>query len=141
MAALSPLSINALASVHPTLVAELKEFSLWYDIHVLNGVRTQEEEDAYVKSGKSETEHSMHLIQADGYGHAADICPTPQEWDTSPPANLTKYEVECIGMLFAFKGWCAAKGIKIRIGADWNDENKWRDNKFNDLDHVELPNG
>jgi hypothetical protein len=143
MAPLSKSSIQALVGVHPTLVQMITEFTEWYDVHVSNGIRTDEQEAEYVKEALSETTHSKHLVQPDGFGHAIDFEPTPIEWDNSTPATIngrpiTKYEVECIGMLFAFKAYCFAKGVKVRIGADWNMNNSWRDNKFNDLDHAEI---
>jgi len=146
MAPLSKRSLAELIGVHPTLVKELTDFTLFFDITVIDGTRTIEQQKLNVLKKLSQTMNSMHIIQDDGYGHAVDFAPTPQQWENSPPAmvegrHITQYEVECIACLFAFKAWCAARGIKVRIGADWNNNNLWQDNNFNDLDHVELPVG
>lgn len=140
MANFSPRSMALLCGVHPTLVKLLEEITENFDCSILGGLRTLDEQKEDVASGKSETLASMHLLQADGYGHAVDVAPTPQQWDNSPPSGLTKYDVECLAFLFYTKGYAKAKGIDVRIGADWNGNNLWQDNRFNDLDHIELPN-
>lgn len=144
MSALSPQSESKLAGVFPPLASAVRKFTMWYDIHVANGGRTLDEQKADVAKGLSKTMNSMHLIQKDGYFHAVDIESTPQNWDNSPPAMIdgrpiTVYEVEQIAMLFAFKAFAHCQGLEVRIGADWNNNNRWADNKFQDLDHAEAP--
>lgn len=135
----SVCSLANLQGVHPTLVDLIKEITQFFDCSILGGTRTAEEQTEFLAKGMTQTMNSLHLIQKDGYGHAIDVAPTPQQWDNSPQAKLTKYEVQCIAFLFYAKGYAQAKGIKIRIGADWNGNNLWTDNMFNDLDHIELP--
>lgn len=128
-----------LTGVHPTLVKLLTEITQFFDCSIIGGTRTIEEQKIDVAKGLSKTMNSMHIVQADGYGHAVDAAPTPQQWDNSPPSHLSKYEVECIAFLFYVKGYAKAQGIDVRIGADWNGNNLWQDNTFNDFDHIELP--
>jgi peptidoglycan LD-endopeptidase CwlK len=42
---------------------------------VIDGLRTQEQQNEYVRTGASKTMNSMHLRQRDGYGHAVDLVP------------------------------------------------------------------
>lgn len=139
MSAFGPRSIANLAGVHPTLVRILKEVTQFFDCTVLGGTRSIEEQKNNVAKGLSKTMQSLHLLQQDGYGHAVDVAPTPQQWENSPPSGLSKYDVECIAFLFYTKGYAKAQGVDLRIGADWNGNNLWQDNSFNDLDHIELP--
>ena len=72
---LSQRSLNKLDGVHPDLVAVVKraieitdvDFGLTY------GVRTVEEQEKLVASGRSQTMKSKHLIQDTGYSHAVDL--------------------------------------------------------------------
>lgn len=142
MAAFGARSKAALRGVHPTLVRILTEVTQYFDCTVLDGQRTIQQQQLNVASGLSKTLDSKHLTQDDGFAHAVDVAPTPQQWDSSPPSGLTKYEVECLAFLFYTKGYAQAQGVELRIGADWNGNNIWNgaeDGKpFNDLDHIEL---
>lgn len=138
MAKFSARSRAALHGVHPTLVRILSEVTEFFDCSVLDGLRSPEQQKLNVAAGLSQTMDSKHLPQSDGFAHAVDVAPTPQQWDGSPPAQLTKYEVECLAFLFYVKGYARAQGVDLRIGADWNGNNLWQDNSFNDLDHIEL---
>lgn len=55
------------------------------DFMIFDGLRTQEEQAAYVKRGASKTMNSKHLKQADGYSHAFDAVPVDSKgiprWD------------------------------------------------------------
>jgi peptidoglycan LD-endopeptidase CwlK len=63
--------------VHPRIVAVVhRAIQLSpVDFGVHDGLRTVEEQRAYVQSGVSQTMNSMHRKQADGYGHAVDLVP------------------------------------------------------------------
>lgn len=139
MSAFGVRSRANLAGVHPTLVRILSEVTEFFDCTILGGTRTVEEQKQNVAKGLSKTMNSLHIVQEDGYGHAVDVAPNPQQWDNSPPSGLTKYEVEQVAFLFFVKGYAKAQGVELRIGADWNGNNLTQDNTFNDLDHIELP--
>lgn len=143
MSAFSQRSLANLHGVHPTLVKLLTEVTMVFDCSVLGGTRTVEEQRQNVAKGLSQTMDSKHLVQPDGYGHAVDVAPTPQQWDGSPSSGLSKYEIECLCFLFFTKGYAKAQGLDIRIGADWNGNNLWdgseKPNAFLDADHIELP--
>jgi len=72
---LSQRSLNKLDGVHPDLVAVVKRAIEITDVDfgVTYGVRTIEEQEKLVASGRSQTMKSKHLIQEDGYSHAVDL--------------------------------------------------------------------
>ena len=60
---------------------------------------------------------------------AVDIAPYPIDWnDTVRFAHL-------IGLI---RGLAISKGIKIRVGIDWDGDGDIRDHSFLDFPHVEL---
>lgn len=75
MYALSQRSKDRLEGVHPSLARlvhkaiELTEV----DFSVLQGLRTIEQQEEYVRRGVSRTMNSKHLKQPDGFGHAVDL--------------------------------------------------------------------
>lgn len=75
--ALGPKSLAELTGVHPRIVAVVHraiELSP-VDFGVHDGLRTEAEQREYVARGVSQTMNSMHMKQADGYGHAVDLVP------------------------------------------------------------------
>ena len=72
---LSQRSLNKLDGVHPELVAVVKRAIEITDVDfgVTYGVRTIEEQEKLVASGRSQTMKSKHWIQEDGYSHAVDL--------------------------------------------------------------------
>lgn len=76
-------SKEKLKGVHPDLVKVL-ELAITYteqDFSIIEGVRTEEQQSIYVRTGKSKTMNSKHLVQKDGYGHAIDVVPYPVSWE------------------------------------------------------------
>ena len=83
MAKFSNKSKEKLKGVHPDLVKVL-ELAITYtkqDFSITEGVRTKEQQAIYVRTGKSQTMNSKHLVQKDGYGHAIDVVPYPVSWE------------------------------------------------------------
>lgn len=83
MAKFSNKSKEKLKGVHPDLVKVL-ELAITYtkqDFSITEGVRTKEQQVIYVRTGKSQTMNSKHLVQKDGYGHAIDVVPYPVSWE------------------------------------------------------------
>jgi len=72
---LSSRSLGKLDGVHPDLVAVVKRAIELTDVDfgVTYGVRTVEEQEKLVASGRSQTMKSKHLIQDTGYSHAVDL--------------------------------------------------------------------
>lgn len=130
---LGKTSIARLETVHPDLQKVMhKAFEkIPFDVTVLEGVRSLEQQKANVAKGVSQTLKSKHLKQSDGWAHAVDIAPYPIDWTKKDRFN-TQAEVVM----------AAAKelGIKVRWGGDWNRNGDWRDEKFYDGPHFELDN-
>lgn len=83
MAKFSNKSKEKLKGVHPDLIKVL-ELAITYtkqDFSITEGVRTKEQQAIYVRTGKSQTMNSKHLVQKDGYGHAIDVVPYPVSWE------------------------------------------------------------
>lgn len=72
-----PKSLKELEGVHPKLVG-FAHRTLHYspiDIGVHDGLRTEEEQREYLRTGVSTTMNSKHLRQSDGFSHAIDLVP------------------------------------------------------------------
>ena len=106
----SPKSKAKLNTAHPDLVKLFNEVIKVVDCTVTYGIRTREEQEELVRTGKSRTMNSKHLKQADGYAHAVDvvIC-DPIDW------NNTKRFYYFAGIV---KGIAAQLDIAIRCLAD-----------------------
>ncbi len=85
-----------LAGVHPRLVAVVERAIALtpQDFAVTDGVRSLARQKQLVAAGKSKTMQSMHLRQADGFGHAVDLVPwaggAPRwDWTLIRPVVLT----------------------------------------------------
>lgn len=122
-------SESELAGVHPLLVSTVRkalEVSR-QDFMVFDGLRTIEEQKSYVAKGTSQTMHSMHMAQPDGYGHATDLVPVvgviPKwDWDLIYPV--------CTAMLQAALALGTAD--KIVWGGAW-------DRRLSDLADMNNP--
>lgn len=70
-------SLAELEGVHPKLVSVVKRAIelTKQDFSVHDGLRTIAEQREYVRRGVSKTMNSMHMKQADGFGHAVDLVP------------------------------------------------------------------
>ena len=123
-------SLKKLIGVHPLLVHSL-EVALQtspYDFAIVQGVRTQAEQNALYNQGRTTpgnvvtwTTKSKHIPQKDGYGHAIDFAAYvgALTWDE-------KYYPEIAdAILTAGKGL----GLKLESGAYW---------KNKDWGHIEI---
>lgn len=141
MASFGKASEAALQGIHPDIIRVLRKAIERYDFGVLNGLRTEAQEAADVAAGLSQTMHSMHLQQADGYGHAADIAPYPENWNDPSHVKLSQFEVDQIFLGAFVLGVAHALGIELRYGGNWSGSGRSIAAGFKDLDHVELPAG
>lgn len=133
MAAFSAASRKHLAEkVHPDLIRLFTEVVKHFDCTVLGGVRTPEDQDAFILQGLSKTKNSKHLPQSDGLAHAVDVAPYPLRWDER---GWQKNQIYFAGFV---KGIASQMGIAIRWGGDWKSNNDPQHNGFEDLDHFEL---
>jgi peptidoglycan LD-endopeptidase CwlK len=128
----SKTSLDRLATCHPDLQRLFNEVIKHYDCTILCGYRGQVEQDDAFLHGRSKLKypHSKHN-QTPSLG--ADVMPYPVDWSSSKK-NLCK--------LYHFVGYVLATadmlGIKIRCGADFNQNKVFFDDNFVDIVHFEL---
>ena len=123
-------SKERLKGVDAELLNVLNEVVKYFDITVIEGLRSQERQNELVAQGKSKTKFGKHV-----QGRAVDIAPYPIDWDARDDFHY----------LGGFVLGIAAKmGVDIRWGGDWNASSKFqgkrttKDNSFDDLVHFEL---
>ena len=129
----SQRSLDKLNTCHPDLQRLFNEAIRYMDITIIEGVRTKEQQEEYVRRGVSQTMNSKHLPQADGYSHAVDASPYPISW-SEDKHNMYRWYMY-VGFI---KGLAAQMGIKIRCGADWDGDFVTSDQTLHDLPHFEL---
>lgn len=127
----SQRSLDKLKTCHPDIQKVFMEVIKHVDVTILEGVRTKETQEEYVRTGKSKTMNSKHLKQSDGYSHAIDAIAYPIEWDNWQRNYMVA------GFI---KGVAASMGVKLRMGADWDGDFTTKDQTFHDLPHFELDN-
>ena len=115
-------SLKELTGVHPRLVEVVKiAITLTpVDFGVHDGLRTEAEQRAYVKSGVSQTMNSMHRPQADGYGHAVDLIPYINgklRWEWPPIYHIAA----AMRLALAMHNANASEVLKLRWGGCWRD--------------------
>jgi len=135
---LSARSLSRLNGVHPDLVRIVKRAIeiTRQDFSVLEGVRTPERQAELYAQGRSKpgqivtwTMTSNHFKQADGYGHAVDLVPYPLDW-----SDLRAFDAIAMAMFDA----ADELGLKIRWGADWDQDGNIREKGESDSPHFEL---
>lgn len=106
------------------------------DFSVLCGVRTKAEQQALYDQGRKTpgpivtwTLNSRHLPAKDGLGRAVDLIPNPVDWNST-----AKFDAIAEAMFAAAK----EQGIKLRWGADWDQDGKKREAREGDSPHFEL---
>jgi peptidoglycan L-alanyl-D-glutamate endopeptidase CwlK len=128
MAYFSDASLQKLATCHQDLQDLFKTVILHYDCTILEGHRSEADQDQLFEQGLSKVEwpDSKHNKIP---SHAVDVAPYPIDWDD------TKRFYHFVGFV---KGVAASMNIKLRCGADWDGDNDLKDQSFNDLVHFEL---
>jgi peptidoglycan L-alanyl-D-glutamate endopeptidase CwlK len=127
-----------LKGVHPDLVRVVEHAikRTATDFMVLEGVRTPARQKELYAQGRTKpgkvvtwTLTSNHFAKVDGYGHAVDLCPFPVDWN-----DLKKFDAISKAMFAA----ADELGVKIRWGADWDQDGKPRERGESDSPHFEL---
>ena len=126
----SQKSKDKLRGVDPKLVSVLNEVVKYFDITIIEGLRSQERQNELVKQGKSKTKFGKHV-----QGKAVDIAPYPIDWNA-------RDDFHYLGGFVL--GIANRLNVKVRWGGDWNASSQFKgqrttkDNKFDDLVHFEL---
>jgi len=123
-------SRERLKGVDSKLINVLNEVVKYFDITVIEGLRSQERQNELVAQGKSKTKFGKHVE-----GKAVDIAPYPIDWNARDDFHY----------LGGFVLGVASKmGIDVRWGGDWSDSSlsknarTTKDNNFDDLVHFEI---
>lgn len=139
MFALGATSLKRLDGVHPDMVRVVKRAIQLteQDFLVLEGVRTPERQMELYAQGRTKPGAIVTWVKTSnhfrntltGYGHAVDLCVYPVDWKN------TKGFDEIARAMFA-----AAKELNVRIrwGADWNQNGTPRERGETDSPHFEL---
>lgn len=154
----SSTSANRLKGLHPDLLRVIHRAAALattaQDFMVLEGARSDEQ--CYINFGKGRTAaqcaaggcpakyanpgaskvtwlghalSSNHRAKADGYGYAADLAPYPLDWnDIKRFDALAKLMFQAAGI----------EKVKIRWGADWDQDGKSHEKGETDSPHFEL---
>ena len=123
-------SKERLKGVDAKLQNVLNEVVKYFDITIIEGLRSQERQNELVAQGKSKTKFGKHVD-----GKAVDIAPYPIDWNA-------RDDFHYLGGFML--GMAASMGIKIRWGGDWNASSLFKgqrttkDNNFDDLVHFEI---
>ena len=131
-------SKERLKGVHPDLVKVVNDIIKYYDITILEGVRSQDRQIDLYNEGKSKLD-GVYKKSKHQTGKALDISPYPIDW------NDTKGFMYLAGLMIA----TAKKlGVKLRWGGDWNGDHKFsgranskrtdKSQTFDDLVHYEV---
>lgn len=118
-----------LDTCHPDVRKICNELIKLMDVTVLEGVRTVEQQEEYVRTGKSTTMNSKHIKQPDGWSHAVDLAPYPIDWNDGQRFAYMQ------GMI---RGIAHQLGIKVRSGIDWDSDGETKDHTFFDGPHFEI---
>jgi len=130
----SKRSRERLETCHPDLRKVMNEVIKHVDCTIIEGIRTKETQEEYVRRGVSRTMNSKHLDQGDGYSHAIDVVP----YFKNKPHIRWKDEKA----FYFFGGLVMAiakmQGVDLRWGGNWDNDDEFDDQTFYDLPHFEL---
>lgn len=137
-------SLSKLKTCHPDLIAICIETVKIFDISVLEGARSDEQQHKYFLDGKSKldgiTRKSKHQVTPDKpLSMAVDIAPYPVKFDSQTKIIARFYMMA--GVMFAIAEYLYEHGEiehKLRWGGDWNGNHDFEDQSFDDLPHFEL---
>lgn len=123
-----------LSECHPDLQAIFEHVVKVFDCTVIEGHRTESEQDKAYHGGKSKVRYpnSKHNSQP---AMAADVLPYPINW------NDTKRMAYFAGYVKGVSEELLRTGVikhSVRWGGDWDSDTEVRDQSFHDLPHFEL---
>ena len=117
-------SKERLKGVDAKLVNVLNELVKIMDVTIIEGLRTKKRQEELVKQGASKTKFSKHIE-----GKAVDVAPYPIDWEDRDRFHYMG------GMI---RGIAQQLNIPVRWGGDWDSDGETKDNRFDDLVHVEI---
>lgn len=128
-------SEKQLATCHPELQLLLRRVVESWDCTVIEGKRSEEDQQFNVDTGASRTLNSKHVYPLGVPSLAVDVTPYPIRWND-------------LSRLYAFAGFVIGTAremlrhgemtMRVRWGGDWDSDRDFHDQTFNDTDHFEL---
>ena len=124
----SATSLRRLGTCDIRLIDLFIEVADHIDTTIICGHRSQEDQDAAFRAGKSQVQwpNGNHNSKP---SKAVDAAPYPIDWQDRERATLFAGFV---------MGLAAGRGIILRWGGDWNRDWQVSNNSFDDLWHFEL---
>ena len=117
-------SRKRLKAVDSRLVNVLNELIKIMDVTVIEGLGSAERQEELLAKGATKVKYSKHME-----GKAVDIAPYPIDWNVRERFHYMG------GMV---RGIAKALNLDIRWGGDWDSDGEIKDNKFDDLVHIEI---
>lgn len=127
--------MDRLKTCHPDLQKILMEAIKYYDVTIIEGIRTKERQEELVRTGMSKTMNSMHLDQGDGYSHAVDCAIWPIDWKDRERFVLLQGFLKGIAVMLKKNGEITHN---LRLGTDWDNDGNIKEHSFFDGPHVEI---
>ena len=124
----SKKSERELATCHVILQDIFNEVLIHYDCTIIQGHRTREQHEEYVKKGTTRVayEQSKHRFNP---SHAVDVAPYPIDWNDRD--RFLHFSGFVLGIAEAY-------GYKLRWGGDWDGDRCFKNQTFEDLVHFEI---
>jgi hypothetical protein len=118
-----------LLSADPLLEELCVEVNKKFPIFIVCGKRDKDAQELAFAHGLTKVHYPNSKHNTEPYSKAIDICPYPIDWNN----RKAFYEMYKVVMETAQE-----LGIKIRAGADFNQDGDLTNDKFVDLPHFEL---
>ena len=117
-------SKERLRGVDRRLVSVLNELIKIMDVTIIEGLRSEQRQEKLLKAGSTKTKFSKHIE-----GKAVDLAPYPIDWEDRDRFHYMG------GMI---RGIAKQLNVPVRWGGDWDSDGETKDNRFDDLVHVEI---
>ena len=117
-------SKERLRGIDTRLLNVLNELVKIMDVTIIEGLRSEQRQEKLLKEGSTKTKFSKHIT-----GKAVDLAPYPIDWNDRDRFHYMG------GMI---RGIAKQLNVPIRWGGDWDGDGETKDNRFDDLVHVEI---
>lgn len=130
----SARSAAALQTCHADLQKIFAEVIVHFDCTVIQGHRTEQEQNAAFRAGKSKLQYPQSKHNSSP-SMAADVVPYPIDWNDTDRMRYFAGFVKGVAALLYRQGVITHQ---VRWGGDWDRDTELKDNRFQDLPHFEL---
>ena len=117
-------SKERLRGIDARLVSVLNELVKIMDVTIIEGLRSEQRQEKLIKEGSTKTKFSKHIT-----GKAVDLAPYPIDWKDRDRFHYMG------GMI---RGIAKQLNVNVRWGGEWDSDGETKDNRFDDLVHVEI---